>query len=65
MTENGRHSASELLAVMSSRLLEDGQTVARLVYEPLTARPKRLYGEGGSHYQRQGLKLSKHFKAWK
>jgi dCTP deaminase len=45
-------------------LLEDGQTVARLVYEPLTARPVRLYGEGGSHYQRQGLKLSKHFKAW-
>jgi dCTP deaminase len=46
-------------------LLEDGQTVARLVYEPLTARPERLYGEGGSHYQRQGLKLSKHFKAWR
>ena len=46
-------------------LLEDGQTVARLVYEPLTARPVRLYGEGGSHYQRQGLKLSKHFKAWR
>ncbi|MDB5458048.1 MAG: 2-deoxycytidine 5-triphosphate deaminase [Caulobacter sp.] len=46
-------------------LLEDGQIVARLVYEPLTARPQRLYGEGGSHYQRQGLKLSKHFKAWR
>lgn len=45
-------------------LLEDGQVVARLVYEPLTERPARLYGEGGSHYQRQGLKLSKHFKAW-
>jgi dCTP deaminase len=46
-------------------LLEDGQTVARLVYEPLTERPVRLYGEGGSHYQRQGLKLSKHFKPWR
>jgi dCTP deaminase len=45
-------------------LLEDGQTVAKLVFEPLTERPTRLYGAGGSHYQRQGLKLSKHFRAW-
>jgi dCTP deaminase len=45
-------------------LLEDGQTVARLVFEPLTATPARLYGAGGSHYQRQGLKLSKHFRPW-
>jgi dCTP deaminase len=45
-------------------LLEHGQIVARLVYEPLTERPSRLYGEGGSHYQRQGLKLSKHFRPW-
>lgn len=45
-------------------ILEDGQTVARLVYEPLTERPERLYGDLGSHYQRQGLKLSKHFRIW-
>jgi dCTP deaminase len=45
-------------------LLEDGQTVARLVYEPLTERPSRIYGFDGSHYQRQGLKLSKHFRPW-
>ena len=37
--------------------------MARLVYEPLTDKPTRLYGQDGSHYQRQGLKLSKHFKA--
>lgn len=45
-------------------LLEHGQTVAQLVYEPLTQVPDRVYGQGiGSNYQRQGLKLSKHFYA--
>jgi dCTP deaminase len=44
-------------------ILEDGQTVAGLVFERLTERPRVLYGEGiGSSYQRQGLNLSKHFK---
>lgn len=45
-------------------LLEDGQTVARLVYEPLTEKPVKLYGQMGSNYQRQRLKLSKHFMPW-
>jgi dCTP deaminase len=45
-------------------LLEDGQVVARLVFEPLTEKPRRLYGQDGSHYLGQGLKLSKHFKSW-
>jgi dCTP deaminase len=45
-------------------VLEDGQRVGRLVYERLIARPDRLYGEAlGSSYQRQGLALSKHFRA--
>lgn len=44
-------------------VLEDGQTIGRLIYEPMTERPDVLYGTGlGSHYQAQGLKLSKHFK---
>ncbi len=44
-------------------ILEDGQIIGRLVYEPLTEAPASVYGQGiGSNYQRQGLKLSKHFK---
>ncbi len=44
-------------------IMEDGQVVASLVFEELLERPRVLYGEGiGSSYQRQGLKLSKHFK---
>lgn len=44
-------------------MIEDGQVVGRLVYEPLLARPDKLYGQGiGSSYQRQGLVLGKHFR---
>lgn len=44
-------------------ILEDGQIIGRLIYEPLTERPEALYGQGiGSNYQSQGLKLSKHFR---
>jgi dCTP deaminase len=45
-------------------ILEHGQTIGRLVFERLTDPPPQVYGEAlGSHYQRQGLKLSKHFRA--
>lgn len=67
VAEAGGEGARGVLEVRSREtpfLLEDGQTVAKLVFEPLTQRPARLYGDGGSHYQRQGLKLSKHFKPW-
>jgi len=44
-------------------IVEDGQIVGRLVYDRLTEEPETLYGQGiGSHYQAQGLKLSKHFR---
>jgi dCTP deaminase len=46
-------------------ILEDGQIIGRLVYEPLTEIPALVYGQGiGSNYQRQGLKLSKHFRPY-
>jgi dCTP deaminase len=44
--------------------LDHGQVVGRLVYERMAERPDVLDGQGlGSHYQGQGLKLSKHFRA--
>lgn len=44
-------------------ILEHGQTVGRLVFERLLARPDQLYGQTiGSNYQAQSLKLSKHFR---
>lgn len=61
------HEGKAVLEVRSRDvpfILEDGQPVGRLVFEPLTSAPRRLYGETGSHYQGQGLKLSKHFSAW-
>ena len=64
-TAAGGHGSRAVLEVRSRDvpfILEDGQTVARLVYERLSAPPKTLYGSDlGSHYQAQGLKLSKHF----
>ena len=61
--------ASRTRAVLEVRshdvpfLIEQGQTVCRLVYEPMANIPKFLYGEAGStsNYQAQGLKLAKHF----
>ena len=45
-------------------ILEDGQFIGRLVYEPMLQTPEALYGDTGlSNYQGQGLKLSKHFEA--
>jgi dCTP deaminase len=43
-------------------VLEDGQMVGRLIFEPLTNIPNILYGaDVSSNYQNQELKLSKHF----
>lgn len=44
-------------------ILEHGQPVAKLIYEPMAAQPSSIYGGSGSNYQGQGLKLSKHFTA--
>ena len=60
---NGTRAVLEVRSHEVPFILEDGQIVASLVFERLTERPRALYGEGiGSSYQRQGLKLSKHFR---
>ena len=62
----GGHGSRAVLEVRSHKvpfILEDGQIIGRLVYERMAGLPEVLYGQGiGSHYQAQGLKLSKHFK---
>ncbi len=66
MTATGGEGSRAVLEVRSHKvpfILEDGQIVGRLIYEPLTATPAQLYGQDiGSHYQAQALKLSKHFR---
>lgn len=42
-------------------LLEDGQDIAKLVFEDMASLPEAYYGGNTSHYQGQGLKLSKLF----
>ena len=65
-TEGQAPGAKAVLEVRSLDIpfiVEDGQIVGRLVYDELTDIPETLYGQGiGSHYQAQGLKLSKHFR---
>ncbi len=65
-SEAGGEGSKAVLEVRSHKvpfILEDGQIIGQLIYEPLTATPDTIYGTGiGSHYQAQGLKLSKHFR---
>lgn len=61
--ERGSRAVLEVRSRETPFVLEDGQLVARLVYERMAERPDTLYGEAiGSNYQGQGLKLSKHFR---
>jgi len=62
----GGTGARVVLEVRSHKvpfILEHGQIVGRLVYERMVEVPDVLYGADlKSHYQAQGLKLSKHFR---
>lgn len=59
----GTYAVLELRAHEVPFLIEDEQTIGRLVYAKLLEPPKKTYGQGiGSSYQNQGLALSKQFK---
>jgi dCTP deaminase len=61
------HEGKAVLEVRSRDvpfMLEDGQPVGKLVFEPLSGACEKLYGETGSNYRGQGLKLSKNFAPW-
>jgi dCTP deaminase len=61
---NGTRAVLEVRSHEVPFIMEHGQIVASLVFERLLERPRLLYGEAiGSSYQRQGLKLSKHFRS--
>ena len=66
MAELGASTTRAVLEVRSHDvpfLIEEGQTVCRLVYELMADVPDSLYGAAGSssNYQSQGLRLAKHF----
>ncbi len=65
-TEEGRPGSRAVLEVRSHEVpfvLEHGQAIGRLIYEPMAETPDVLYGKTDtSNYQGQSLKLSKHFR---
>ncbi len=62
-TGGGARAVLEVRSHTVPFILEHGQTIGRLVYEPMTERPDVLYGTDlKSNYQGQGLKLGKHFR---
>jgi dCTP deaminase len=65
--EAGRGRGARAVLEVRSRevpfIIEHGQIIGRLAFERLTDPPPEVYGQGiGSHYQQQGLRLSKHFR---
>ncbi len=63
----GLHGTRAVLEVRAHDvpfMLEDGQPIARLAYEYMAEEPDRLYGgpDSGSHFQNQGISLSRQFR---
>lgn len=64
MVAKGARAVLEVRSRDVPFVLEDGQIVAKLQYDPLLSPSTKNYGqEIGSHYQAQGLALAKQFTA--
>jgi dCTP deaminase len=62
-SRSGSRAALEVRAHDVPFMIEHGQRVCRLTFEPMAATPRRLYGEEvGSNYQGQVETLGKHFR---
>ena len=62
----GSYAVLEIKTYEVPFAIQDGQSVARLMFEKLAKIPDKIYGDSiKSNYQNQGLALSKHFKILK
>jgi dCTP deaminase len=60
---NGSYAVLEVKTNELPFIIEDGQTIARIIYEKLNKKTSVVYGANiNSNYQNQKLALSKHFK---
>ncbi|MEX2237929.1 MAG: 2'-deoxycytidine 5'-triphosphate deaminase [Dehalococcoidia bacterium] len=63
MGEQGSRAVLEVRAHDVPFVIEDGQKVCKLAFQPMSEVPEVLYGAGlGSHYQGQDLNLGKQFR---
>ena len=59
----GARAVMEIRCHEAPFILEHGQGLGRLIYERMSQVPRHLYGAAvQSHYQGQGLRLSRHFR---
>ncbi|MBI1970352.1 2'-deoxycytidine 5'-triphosphate deaminase [Candidatus Woesearchaeota archaeon] len=58
---SGSHAVLEVRMRDMPMEIIDGQIFVKMVFEQMLDIPDKVYGEEGSHYQNQALRLSKHF----
>ena len=60
---DGSYAVLEIKTYEVSFAIQNGQNIARLMFDKLQKVPSKIYGKNiKSNYQNQGLALSKHFR---